>query len=101
MNWENVEINIEMNTDDIEYTPLLQLDTSLVSVYIWKKPKISIEALETQPYEFDGSIPMVFIQMGWLEFIVTNKWLYKKVYTRKYGYCPQGLESEDTEYPNN
>lgn len=53
---------------------------------VWNKSQgWGIEPLITNPYKMDGEIPLVFINLGRVQFFFENKWLYKKVYKYIYG----------------
>lgn len=60
-----------------------------LSFFIWAKPEFHIQAVETAPYQPDGSYPLVLIQFLWIEFIFDNKELYDDIYKMKHGYYPE------------
>lgn len=53
--------------------------------------QVGIEVLETFPYEMDGQTPYIYINLFFLSICFENKWLYKKIYKKKYGFLPKGL----------
>lgn len=63
-----------------------------LSFLIWKQFKFEIDICETYPYAQDGEVPLIFITIGCLDIIFENKWLYKKIYNRRHGFNPIGLE---------
>ena len=73
-------------------TPLWYGDVLNLSFFIWSKPELNVEVCETEPYERDGSIPLIFLQIGWLEVMFYNHRLYNFLYNRKYGYLPEILK---------
>lgn len=79
-----------MNDLEIDYSalPVWSAHAFGVSFSIYRKAELSIEPLETEPYQFDGSIPLIFIRVAWFEWMLENKWLYTKLYVKKFGRIP-------------
>jgi hypothetical protein len=73
-------INETIKNIEIE-TPLLDFHIFGVLFTIWKTAELSLELCETHPYTPDGDIPLIFVRIGFLDI---NKWLYKKIYDKKY-----------------
>lgn len=93
--WANIEKAIAEDKEDYkQFTPIWCLPVGNVLVSLERTPELVLEVLETHPYAFDGSIPITFIQIAWLQFTVEWKWLYKILYKRKYGYLPTALDPE-------
>jgi len=44
----------------------------------------SVELCLTEPYCPNGEVPLVFVMCGFIEFIVESKWLYRKIYERRF-----------------
>jgi len=65
--------------------PLFDFHIFGVGFYINRKPELYFEICETFPYAPDGEVPLIFINVAWFEIIFESKWLYKKVYDRRYG----------------
>lgn len=40
----------------------------------------SMELCLTEPYCPNGEVPLIFIKLGFVEFIVESKWLYRRLY---------------------
>jgi len=87
MKFEDLNSRIDLSGDE-EYYPLWSTDIGPVSLFVWRKPELKLETLETYPYQLDGSMPMIFAQAAWFELIFEWPWLYKIIYKRKYGYLP-------------
>ncbi len=73
-------------------SPLLSFYLFGVNFYVWRDFEVSIEPLETRPYAPDGSIPLIFLRLGFFEVNFESKYFYKKLYISKYEYEPEGLE---------
>ena len=55
-------------------------------LYIWKSNQgRSVQLCETYPYAPDGDVPLIFISLWYIEFIIESPRLYKWLYNRKYG----------------
>ena len=65
--------------------PILDFYIFGTSFLFYRKPELFFDICETHPYAPDGDIPLIFIRLGWLEIIFESKWIYKKVYKRRYG----------------
>jgi hypothetical protein len=50
-----------------------------------------IELVETHPYLPDGEIPIIMLNIGRLCIFFENKFLYKLIYKRKYGFIPKAF----------
>ena len=72
--------------------PLFHFFLLGVSLFVWKSFKFKAEAMETEPYAFDGTIPYVFITAGFFEVMFESKCLYKLLYKRKYDRIPYHFE---------
>jgi hypothetical protein len=72
--------------------PVSEIYAFGVSLFIWKEAKFEIDICETEPYQPDGSVPMLFFRFAWFELVFQNKTIYKFFYKRKLGYEPRGLE---------
>jgi hypothetical protein len=79
-------------SDENSYIPLASTTIFGMTISIIKKPEFSIEILETEPYARDGEVPMIFVQLAWVDITFENKWLYKKLYFNKHGWMPPGLQ---------
>lgn len=77
--------------------PLFHVSIGGVSIFINKSLQWGIEAIETEPYERDGKIPLVFIFLGPLELLFYSERLYKYAYVKERGYRPYGLSQGDEE----
>ena len=84
------DLNKEIKKVDIP-VPLGVFDFLGVSVFIWKKPEVHLELVETWPYAPDGDVPMLMVQFAWFEIMFYSKPLYRFFYKRKYGRNPSGL----------
>lgn len=76
----------------IDNMPVLDFHIFGISFFIEKIPSYNIELIETYPYELDGETPILIINFWYFSVLFANKWLYKLVYRKKYGYNPKGLE---------
>ena len=84
-----------LDNPEIDYSalPLWHVHALGLSFAVYRKAELSIEPLETEPYQFDGSIPLIFVRVAWFEWMFENKWLYTKIYVKKFGRIP--LEYQD------
>jgi len=69
--------------------PLITLDVGVVTVFVWRKPGMHAEAMDTEPYERNGKIPLVFIQFGFIELCFYSHMVYNYLYKREYGCLPE------------
>lgn len=92
MNKNEVDIwkNLVENMSHVLEFPLIDFSIWRVSVFIWKSFKFDLDICETFPYQPDGTIPLIFFRIGWVEFMFENYFLYKKLYRRKYKFDPAG-----------
>lgn len=94
INMKNTETDIwkdlKDNMNHILEFPLVDFSIWRVSVFIWKSFKFDLDICETFPYQPDGTIPLIFFRIGWVEFMFENYFLYKKLYRRKYKFDPAG-----------
>ena len=95
MSWEDLEKKIAENDNYTDnYNPIWWAYIWGISFFIVRQCELRLEAVETYPYRMDGEIPMVFIQVLWLEICVEWKWLYKLTYKRQNGYLPAYLDKD-------
>lgn len=59
---------------------------------LYKAPKLELDICETYPYAPDGDVPLIFLRLGWFEFLFNNKFIYKTIYKRRYNELPEGLK---------
>lgn len=72
--------------------PLLCFSLWVSTVFIWRSFEVYIEAIETEPYELDGTTPLITLRIGWVEIMFESKQLYRIIYKRKWGFTPLGLK---------
>ena len=48
-----------------------------ITFFVWKKPEMRLELVETYPYAPDGEYPTMMLQIGWVELMFDSKLLYK------------------------
>jgi hypothetical protein len=87
--WDGLQKVFEIK--DTMISPISNFRIGGLSVFIWRKFTLSLYVLETEPYRMDGEVPMVFLQIGPIEFVFENKFIYKRLYKREFGYLPRGL----------
>ena len=66
--------------------PIFDFSILGVSFLLWNKPETHLDLCETSPYAPDGDVPLIFIQLAYFEIMFYNKWLYKKIYKKRYGW---------------
>lgn len=71
--------------------PLYDAQIFGVSFFVNRRLDFGLFLVETEPYELDGTTPLIVVQFLWFEFIFENKRLYKYLYNKKYGFNPLGL----------
>ena len=81
--------------EDDDYPPLLYFPLFFKAhFYLNKKPHLCIDILETHPYALDGEVPFIFIDVGYIQFMLEWEWLYKILYKRKNGYAVPYFKEE-------
>lgn len=65
-----------------------------ISFFINRRCRFGVDLLETEPYRFDGSDPMLFVNVGPFELVFYNKWLYTKLYKKRYGVIPREFRED-------
>lgn len=88
----NLDEEIRKTISEIEFdVPIFETYAFGIVLWIWKKPELYAEVVETEPYKLDGEYPMIMIKVAWFEISFDNKRLYRFIYKRKYGREPRGL----------
>lgn len=88
----NLDAEFKKATENVEFpVPIYDRHLFNISFFIWKKPEIHLELVETWPYAPDGDVPMLMIQFGWIEIMFYSKRLYRYFYRKKYNEDPAGL----------
>lgn len=81
----NIDDIIEKEVKKAEIDcPIFSIYIFKVTVFIWRKFDIYLDFLETNPYALDGTIPIIFLRLGFLEISFYSKKIYKYLYKRKY-----------------
>ena len=91
MNLNGLDEEMKKLLSEMEF-PIAEFAIFGLFIWVWKKPQLYIEVMETEPYQFDGEMPTVCLKIAWFEFWFDNKTLYKYLYRRKWGFNPRGLE---------
>lgn len=83
----SLDQQIKDSIKDIDFPiPLFDFSILNVSFLMWKKPEFHILALETRPYEPDGTTPLIMVQFAFFELLFYNKTLHRLIYRLKNGY---------------
>lgn len=85
--WKEIDKNIKSEWAP----PVFDFYIFGLSILIWKKFEFQLDVCETMPYQADGSVPLIFWQIGWVQFIFECKWIYKNIYIYKNKREPEGL----------
>ena len=89
----NIDDKIKQYMDGVKVpTTIFEYHKFGVSLFVWKLPEFYVDVIETEPYQLDGSVPLLMIKIGFVELMFENKLLYKIIYKRKNGFTPMGLE---------
>lgn len=77
--WDGLE-EVFKNKDHIDCGPYPIKDISIfgITILIWKQSQgFTVELLETEPYEKNGTYPLIFAKLWYIEVMFCNKLLYK------------------------
>lgn len=81
----------ELNRIKDDFVPLFYKDFLGLSLMVWNKPELHADYCATEPYDRDGSVPLVFVQVAWFELMFYNRTIYNYLYKRDRGYLPEVL----------
>ena len=85
--WKGLEEHFK-NKDTLP-SPIKSFTIFGISILIWKHLKFRLEFLEISPYKLDGEVPIIFWELGPIEFIFENKFIYRYLYKLKYKCLPE------------